>query len=92
MANLRTRKTKPKLGRAFWASYWRYDREAVRARMTMVERAAKLLPRTYCVMRFTPAQMRRIKRAAKASGSEGAPIWYARGLLLGCLPKGRDQC
>jgi len=50
---------------------------------TTIKRAAALLPGTFLVMNFTPAQVRRIEKAAKVSGwkpGEGARC--ARFLVL----------
>jgi hypothetical protein len=37
-------------------------------RMTRLEKAARLLPRTFLIIKFTPAQIQRIRKAARSCG------------------------
>jgi hypothetical protein len=55
---------------------------ARRAR-TYLERAERLLPGTFLIMRFTPAQIHRMRKAARACGwTAGESDLFVRQLLL----------
>ena len=89
------RKTDRKASRAFRDAFKCYDRAAMRAGMTYADRAAALLPNNFMVMRFTPAEIRRVNKAAKIDGWRSCdgrilPVLFARAMILsmvdGILP------
>jgi hypothetical protein len=53
------------------------------ARTTYLEQAAALLPATFMIIKFTPAQAARIEKAAKICGwNAGESVLCARKLVL----------
>jgi len=77
------RKTDREASRAFRDAFKCYDRAAMRAGMTYMDRAARLLPNNFMVMRFTPAEIRRVNKAAKIGG------WRSRTGTIQTVPFAR---
>jgi hypothetical protein len=83
-------KTSREAGRAFRAAFKCYDEAAARAGITYLDRAVKLLPPNYMVVRFTAAEARMMKKARALTGwndPEGvlfvrfAALYLAKGIV-----------
>jgi hypothetical protein len=82
--------------RAFRAAFKCYDQAAARAGMTYLDRAAKLLPSNFVIVRFTPAEIRRMKKACRLGGwTAGEEVLFVRHAVLnvteGILPGKRRR-